>query len=218
MNGLLRKELLLLWRSRAHLFGIFLFGAITLLLFSFGVGPDAALLRKNAAGFLWIALLLASTLTLSESFHSEMENRAMEGLVLLPVDPALLFYAKALVNALQMTLLGFALLPLMVVLYGAGTSDVLMLVLVVVLGAFGIAAPGTLYGAMTAQVRTRQMLLPLLLFPLLVPALLSAVKLTSLLIQGDPMQQIRSWLALLAAFDAIYWSLCGLLYGRVIDE
>jgi heme exporter protein B len=108
--------------------------------------------------------------------------------------------------------------PVMVVLYDAGTTQLLKLLLVIVLGAAGLAAPGTLYAAMTSQVRAKQTLLPLLLFPLIVPALLASVKATSLVILGDPMQQLKSWIGLLAAFDLIYWSLCGLLYGRVVEE
>ncbi|HEX7808579.1 MAG TPA: heme exporter protein CcmB, partial [Thermoanaerobaculia bacterium] len=108
--------------------------------------------------------------------------------------------------------------PVMVVLYDAGTTELLKLLTVIVLGAAGLAAPGTLYAAMTAQVRAKQTLLPLLLFPLIVPALLASVKATSLVILGDPMGQLKSWIGLLFAFDLIYWSLCGLLYGRVIEE
>ena len=84
--------------------------------------------------------------------------------------------------------------------------------------AAGLAAPGTIYAAMTAQVRSKQTLLPLLLFPLIVPALLASVKATSLIILGDPMGQVSAWIKLLTAFDAIYWSLCGLLFGRVVEE
>ena len=86
------------------------------------------------------------------------------------------------------------------------------------LGAAGLSAPGTLYAAMTAQVRAKQTLLPLLLFPLIVPALLASVKATSLVILGDPMGAIKSWVTLLAAFDLLYWSLCGLLYAKVVEE
>ena len=218
MIAALRKELLLQWRTRAQMVAVFVFGATSLLLFSFAVGPNAEDLRKFSAGFLWLGLLLSSTLTLSESYHSEMENRALEGLLLLPSDPRVLYYAKAVANWLQLTLLGIALLPVMVVLYDAGTTRVPLLIGVVALGAAGLSAPGTLYAAMTAQVRSRQTLLPLLLFPLIVPALLASVKATSLLILGDPMESLGSWLTLLAAFDALYWALCGLLYGRVVEE
>jgi heme exporter protein B len=214
----LRKELLLQWRSRAQFLAVFVFGAASLLLFSFAVGPNARALRTFSAGFLWLGLLLSSTLTLAESFHAEMENRALEGLLLLPSDPHALYYGKAIANWLQLTLLGFALVPVMVVLYDAGTLALLQLAVIIILGAAGLSAPGTLYAAMTSQLKAKQTLLPLLLFPLIVPALLASVKATSLAILGDPMQQSRSWIVLLAAFDLIYWSLCGLLYGRVVEE
>ena len=197
---------------------VFVFGATSLLLFSFGVGPNSEVLRQFSAGFLWLGLLLSSTLTLAESFHAEMENRALEGLLLLPADPRALYYGKAIANWIQLSLLGTALVPVMVILYDAGTTRVLSLIGIIILGAAGLSAPGTLYAGMTAQVRAKQTLLPLLLFPLIVPALLASVKATSLVILGDPMHTLRSWLLLLASFDAIYWTLCGLLYPRVVED
>jgi len=214
----LRKEALLQWRTRAQLAAVFVFGASALLLFSFAIGPDSAALRQHSAGFLWLGLLLASTLTLAESFQSEMEQRALEAQLLMPVRPAALFYGKAISNWAQLSLLGFALVPVMVVLYDAGTDRLGALLGVILLGTAGLSAPGTLYAAMTSQARARQTLLPLLLFPLVVPVLLAATRASSLLITGDPMDQARSWIALLACFDAIYWSLCGLLFGRVVED
>jgi heme exporter protein B len=218
LTAALRKELLLQWRTRSQFMAVFVFGAAALLLFSFAIGPNAEALRTFSAGFLWLGLLLSSTLTLAESFHAEMENRALEGLLLLPSNPRALYYAKAIANWLQLTILGVALVPVMVVLYDAGTTQLLKLLAIIILGTAGLSAPGTLYAAMTAQVRAKQTLLPLLLFPLIVPALLASVKATSLVVLGDPMEQSQSWIGLLVAFDLIYWSLCGLLYGRVVEE
>ncbi len=218
MRAALRKELLLQWRTRAQFMSVFIFGATALLLFSFGIGPNSEVLRQFSAGFLWLGLLLSSTLTLAESFHAEMENRALEGLLLLPADPRALYYGKAIANWIQLSLLGSALVPVMVILYDAGTTRLLSLVGIIILGAAGLSAPGTLYAAMTAQLKAKQTLLPLLLFPLIVPALLASVKATSLVILGDPMQTLPRWLLLLCAFDAIYWSLCGLLYPRVVED
>jgi heme exporter protein B len=214
----LRKDLLLQWRTRAQIVAIFLFGATSLLLFSFAVGPNAEALRQFSAGFLWLGLMLSSTLTLAESFQSETEQRALEGLLLLPTPARALYYGKAIANWLQLTLLGVALVPVMVVLYDAGTTRLLGLLGVIALGAAGLSAPGTLYAAMTSQARAKQTLLPLLLFPLVVPVLLSAVKATSLLILGDPMGQSRAWTLLLLAFDVIHWSLGGLLFDRVVED
>jgi heme exporter protein B len=214
----LRKDLLLQWRTRAHVVGVFVFGSVSLLLFSFAIGPNAAALRQHAAGFLWLALLLSSTLALAESFHAETEGRALEGLLLLPADPRALFYAKAIANTLQLSLVGAGLVPVMVILYDAATPRLTGLLGVVLLGSAGLSGPGTFYAAMTSQVRAKQTLLPLLLFPLVVPALLAAVKATSLLVLGDPMGQLGAWVGLLLAFDALYWSLCGLLFGRVVED
>ncbi len=214
----LRKDLLLQWRGRNHLVALFAFGAAALLLFSFAIGPDSLALRQHAAGFLWLGLLLASTLSLAESFEREMEEQALEGLLLLPASARALYYAKAVANWLQLALLGAALVPVMVVLYDAGTLRLLSLLGVILLGTAGLSAPGTLYAAMTAQARARQTLLPLLLFPLVVPVLLAAVKATSLLILGDPMGQLRPWATLLAAFAVIHLSLGGLFFGRVVED
>lgn len=218
LSAAIRKEVLLQWRTKSEMVAVFVFGAAALLLFSFAVGPVAEALRQFSAGFLWLALLLSSTLTLSESFHTEMEHRALEGLLLLPASPRDFYYGKALANWLRLFVLGVALVPVMIVLYDAGTLRIAQLLLVIALGAAGLSAPGTLYAAMTAQLRAKQTLLPLLLFPLIVPALLASVKATSLLLLGDPMGQAGSWLLLLLAFDAIYWALCGLLFGRVVEE
>ena len=218
MIAILRKELLLQWRTRSQLMAVFVFGAAALLLFSFAIGPNSEALRTFSAGFLWLGLLLSSTLTLAESFHAEMENRALEGLLLLPASARAIYYGKTIANWIQLALLGMALVPVMVVLYDAGTTQLIRLLLIILLGSAGLSAPGTLYAAMTAQVRAKQTLLPLLLFPLIVPALLASVKATSLVILGDPMRQGGSWISLLGAFVAIYWSLCGLLFGRVVEE
>jgi heme exporter protein B len=214
----LRKDLLLHWRARAQVVAVFAFGASALLLFSFAVGPQTGVLREQAAGFLWLGLLLSSTLTLAESFHAETEHHALEGLLLLPASARALYYAKALANALALAALGTALVPVMVILYDAATPRIPALLGIVLLGSAGLSAPGTLYAAMTSQARARQTLLPLLLFPLVVPVLLAAVKATALLIHGDPMGQLRSWTLLLVCFNVIHWSLCGLLFERVVED
>ena len=120
----LQKDFLLQWRTRAQVAAIFIFGATSLLLFSFAIGPNAEALRQHAAGFLWLALLLSSTLTLAESFQSEMEQQALEGLLLLPAPARALYYGKALANWAQLALLGLALVPVMVVLYEIGRAHV----------------------------------------------------------------------------------------------
>lgn len=216
--GILRKDLLIEWRARTRPLALASFAFVLLLLFSFAVGADSVALRQNAAAYLWMSVLLSSTLLLASSFQIEVEGGALERLLLLPVEPAALFFGKALANTLQLLGLGAVSLGVAAVLYDApiGHSPGL-LASALVLGAAGVAAPGTLYAALTARLASRQLLLPLLLFPLIVPALLAAVKASSLALLGDPMEQAPAWLSLLGCFDLIYWSLCGVLFGKVIE-
>ena len=218
--AVLAKDLLLEWRGRARMLAVFLFGIVALTLFSFAAGADSTVLRTTAAGFLVLALLLSSTLALTESFRVENQDRAMEGLLLLPVSPVALFYGKAIGNTLFLALLGPVLAVASVVFYAVDLSPgaLAKFVLLWTLAAAGLAAPGTLYAAMTSQVRSQDVLLPLVHYPLVIPVLLASVKAIDLILAGDPMGQLGSWTTLLAAFAAIYWCLCGVLFPYAIEE
>jgi len=218
--ALLAKYLRVEWRGRVRFLSIVLFGGITLVLFSFAVDADGQAAAVMAPGFLTLALLLSSTLGLSESFRVERENRSLEGLLLLPVEPAILFYAKALGNFLFLALLAPVLLPSAFVIYSmdTGPAGLLGLLGVWLLAAAGLAAPGTLYAAMTSRAASQDVLLPLLLFPLVIPVLIASVKTSALLLHGDPMDQAGSWLLLLLAFDVIYWALGGVLAAVAMEE
>jgi heme exporter protein B len=238
---LLRKDLLIEWRTKARLNSLIFFALATLLLFSFALGPDTVLLRKNAGGYLWLGILFASVLALGESFRVESENNSLDGLRLAPVDARALFLGKALGNTLLLFFLAWMLVPVIVALYDArlGTDVVLGLPggaprswteagaigvrlldlgAVIALGCLAISAPGTIYSAIANNARARDVLLPLLLFPLIVPSLMGATKATTLVIGGDPMGQLNSWLALLLGFNLIYWSLGFALFPRVVED
>ncbi|MBJ94127.1 MAG: transcriptional regulator [Rickettsiales bacterium] len=213
------KDLLLAARGGSRLSGVLFFATMTLLLFSFATEPDPESMRRHAAGYLWLALLLSSLLSLGESFRAEVEDEALEGLRLLPVDPRALFYGKALSNTLFLVGLSLVLLPLSLGLFGAEVkSSPGLLLAFLLLGTAGLAAPGSLYAAMTSRARGQDLLLPLLLFPLVVPVLIASVKGTGLCFSADPMDQRGALLQVLTVFDLIYWSVCGLLFGKVIEE
>lgn len=216
---LLRKDMLIEWRTRARLNALVFFALATLLLFSFALGPDTALLRKNAGAFLWLGILLSSVLSLGESFRVEHENASLDGVRLAPADARALFLAKAGGNTLLLLCLSIVLIPVLIALYDIRIAmSVGQLVGVLVLGCLAISAPGTVYSAIANNARARDVLLPLLLFPLLVPALLAAVKAMNLVLQGDPMLQLGSWIGLLIAFNGIYWGLGMVLFPKVIEE
>lgn len=216
--GVMRKDLALEWRSRARLNAVMYFGVLVLLLFSFAVGPQSQLLARLAPGFLWLAVMLSSVLSLGESMRTESDNAAWEGLRLLPVQPAALFLGKALVNGLFLLFLALMLVPVTMALYGAHlVMGVDRLLATLVAGVAAISAPGTLYTVITTSARARDILLPLLLFPILIPGLLAAVKATTVVMQGDVMGEWGAWMGLLVAFNVAHWSVCTLLFGRVIE-
>ena len=216
--AVLSKDLRLSLRTRAQAAAVFAFAAAALLMLGFAAGPDARALRQLSAGFLWIALLFAAVLALAESFRHEHTRGALLGLRLLGARASTLFFSKALANAALLAALGLALVPLMAVLCDAPPQRVLPLAAIVALGALGLAAPGTFYAAMTSQADGAQVLLPLLFLPLVAPVLLAATRATSLVLLGDPMGQLGSWMGLLAAFDAIFWSLGAVLFGARLEE
>ncbi len=215
----LKKDWQIEWRTRARLTALIFFSGATLLLFSFAMGPDVTSLRAHAHGYLWLGLLFASVLSLGESFRIESENQALTGLVLTPVEPRAIFIGKVLGNASMLFVLSLVLLPITVGLYDVTLTRVPhLLLLVLFLGVLGISAPGTVYSAISANARARDVMLPLLLFPVLVPLLLAAASATKLTFQPDPQDQLGSWLKLLIAFDLIYLSVGFLVFPKIAEE
>jgi len=213
-----RKDLFIERRAVSRSVALLSFAGILLLILSFAIGADSRALQQHAAAYIWIGVLLCSTMLLERSFSLEVEAGALHALILAPVRPAALFYGKALANTVQLLGLSLFTIPLVIVFCDASfDGDGRVLLLTLVLGSAGLSAPGTLYAAMIARMQGRQLMLPLLLFPLVVPVLVAAVKATSLAMLGDPMDQAGGWLALLGCFNLVFWSLSGILFGRVLE-
>lgn len=215
----LGKDLLIEWRTRARLNALVFFALATLLMFSFALGPDTALLRKNAAGYLWLGILFASVLSLGESFRVETENLSLDGLRLAPTNARAIFLGKAVGNTLMLWALSLIITPVTIALYDVTIHEgVFKFLQILMLGCAAISAPGTIYAAIASNARARDVLLPLLLFPVLIPGLLGAVKGTGLILDGDPMHQLNSWMGLLVSFNVLYWSLGFALFPKVIED
>ena len=141
------------------------------------------------------------------------------GLLLTPVEPRAIFLGKVFGNASLLFGLSLLLLPVSVALYDIDLSRApLSLLTVLFLGSIGISAPGIVYSAISANARARDVMLPLLLFPVLVPLLLASVNATRFSLGPDPQEQLGSWLKLLTAFDLIYLSVGFLVFPKVVEE
>jgi heme exporter protein B len=214
----LYKDLVTERRSKASLNALLFFALLLLLLFQFALGPDRERLAAALPGLLWLGLVLAGLLGLGRSFLAELENDCWEGLVLTPGDKSAIYLGKLAGNFLLMLTVEAALLALFGIFYNMDLWGALpALAGVSVLGTVGLAAIGTLFGAITAQVRARELLFPLLLLPVQVPVLLATVKATEAVLAGQSLGEVGHWLKLLAAADVIYL-VVGLLTFEFIFE
>lgn len=214
-----RKDLLLELRSKEVTIATLFFSGLVLVILAFALGPNEAALRNASAGVLWVALAFAGVISASQSYQSELEEGALEQLLLYPVPRATLFLGKLLANWLFMLLLGVLLLPVSAAVFGASLgSNFVWLLLTIALGTLGFSLIATFYAALTANLRARESLLPVLIFPIIVPVILASVRASSdVMLMGNPAEG-RSWVQLLAGFDLVYLVVCTAIFPFVVEE
>jgi heme exporter protein B len=206
-------------RTKANFNAVVFFAGLVLLLFGFALGPDTDALRSAAAGILWLTVLFSGILAFNRSYQLEVDSGALEALLLYPGDRRSIFLGKFLANLSFVLLVEALVVPAAAVLYDLRLAGPLPgLILVLLLGTFGFVALGTFYAAMASRVRAREVMLPLLLFPMLIPLLVGAVKATGAVLAGDPLGEAGSWLRLLVVFDLIFFVAAILIFQYVIEE
>jgi heme exporter protein B len=213
------KDLTTERRSKANFNSVLFLAALMLLMFGFALGPDSATLRTAAAGIVWLTILFSGNLAFHRSYQVEMEGGALESLLLYPGARSSIFLGKLAANLVFVLLVLLALVPIAIILYDIPLATTTpLLFLVIFLGTFGFVTLGTFYASMASRSRAREVLLPLLLFPMLVPVLVASVEATSALLLGDPMGDAGRWIRLLVAFDVIFLGASILAFGAVIEE
>lgn len=212
------KDVMLERRSKETINAVVFFSVLLLFLFEFTLGADRDRLLAVLPGLLWLAVVLAGLLGLGRSFVLERDNDCWEALLLTPGDKGAVYVGKLVGNLLLMALVEVVVLALFTLFMNVDVGRAMPQLLVVLfLGTLGIAAVGTLFGAMTAHVRARELLFPVLLLPVLVPVLLAIVKSTEALLAGQALGDVGHWLQLLIAADVIY-VVAGLLTFDVLLE
>ncbi len=209
------KDLRVELRSRELISVMAIFALLSILVFSFALELDRAAREETVGGVLWVTLIFASLLGLNRSLAQEYDLGNLDALLLAPAPRSAIFVGKFAGNALFTGLVGLLLLPLMTALYGMNLLDG-RLILTALVGVFGFCAVGTLLATMTAQTRAREALLPIAMLPLALPFLLTAVRATKGILTGAAEWQV--WFQLLAGITVIYFVLCLLLYGYVVEE
>jgi len=194
------------------------FALVILLLFSFAFDLDPDTNREIASGLLWLVFAFAGTLLLNRSFARELPNDCLDALIAAPVSPAALFLGKALAN--YVLLLAIEMLSLVVfgIFYNVRwTAQFGELMVVLALGTWALTIMGTIFSALTVNIRLREVMLPILIYPFLVPALMSAIQLTLELMAGRPIGPDKvAWLEMLLGFNVIYTAVSLVLAEHVL--
>ncbi len=214
--GHLRKDLQLEWRSRDSINGMLFFALLVVVVFAMAFDPTAAVSRQIAGGILWVGLLFASVTALNQAWTRELRNRVMDAQRMSPAPPSALFVGKALANMVFVGLVELVLAPLFAVFYNLhplGQAGLLWLVMP--LGTWALVCNGTFFAALGLRTRNRELLLPLILFPISIPALLGMVQATTAILTGE--FEPGSWIRLLLGYDIAFTVVCVLLFETVLN-
>jgi heme exporter protein B len=214
--SIVRKDLALEKRNREILSSMFIFALIVILVFSFSFDLRVESVTQVAPGVLWVAITFAGMLGLARSFVLERDQGCLDGLLLCPVDRSVLYLGKMLSNVLFISITEAIILPLCFALFNLPFR--LLLLPVILLGTVGFSAVGTLVSAMTVHARAREVMLPILLFPIVMPALIAAVKLTAGVLDGQPWTEMKNWLQLLVGFDVIFSVASYVAFDYIVEE
>jgi heme exporter protein B len=219
MGAVVWKDLSAELRSRELISAMLVFALLVILIFNFALDLDPATRREPTitAGVLWVIFVFAGTLGLNRSMAVEKDRGCMDGLLLAPVDRSAIYFGKVLGNLVFMLMVEIIVLPIYSLLYNVNLFNPGLL-MVVLLGSIGYVAVGTLLAAMAVQARTRDILLPILLFPVVLPVILAAVKASTGYLDGLEMAQIRPWLNLLVAYDIIFTAVAFMVFDYVVEE
>ncbi|MGD0797786.1 MAG: heme exporter protein CcmB [Acidobacteriaceae bacterium] len=212
----LRKDIQLEWRSRDSINGMLFFALLVVVVFAFAFDPTAAMSRQIAGGILWVALLFASVTALNQSWTREQRNRVLEAQRMAPSPPSALFLGKALANLLFVAIVEAVLAPLFIVFYNLhALGQGWMLAVVMPLGTWALVCNGTFFAALGLRTRNRELLLPLILFPISIPALLGMMQATTGILSGefDP----GPWIRLLIAYNIAFTTVCLLLFETILS-
>src|SRR6266571_6023076 len=214
-----RKDLLVEFRSRTAILSAAVFVVLVLVVFNFGRDPTAVSNVDLAPSILWVTFTFAAILALNRAFQLELENEALDGLLVAPISRTSLYWAKLIANCVFVGVVECVGLPLFVLFFDVPVGGVLApLVGVIALATVGFVAVGTLFSAMVIRTRFAELMLPVLLLPFLIPPLVGAVQVTARLLAGRPVVEAAGWLKLLTSYVIVFVTLSTLLFPHTVDE
>src|ERR1700740_2979423 len=212
----LRKDIRLEWRSKDALNSMLFFSLLVVVIFSFSFDPLAEESRRIVGGLVWVAFLFAAVVALNQTWARELRNQVLDAYRVSPAPATSLFLAKSVGNFLFVSVLEALMTPLFVVFYNLHVlGPAWQLVPIALLGTWALVVNGTFFAAMSLRTRNREIMLPLLLFPISIPALLAMVEATSSILTGE--FSARFWIVLLAVYDVVFTTGCLLFFGTILQ-
>jgi len=209
------KDLRLEWRSKDALNSMLFFALLVVVIFSFSFDPTAEESRQIAGGLIWVAFLFAAVVALNQTWARELRNQVLDAYRVSPAPANALFLAKAFGNFIFVTVLEALMTPLFIVFYNLrALGPVYQLPIVAVLGTWALVVNGTFFAALSIRTRSRETMLPLLLFPIAIPALLAMVEATGAILTGE--LSAKFWIVLLAAYNVVFTIASLILFESVL--
>ena len=211
----LAKDLRLEWRSKDAINSMLFFALLVVVVFSFSFDPNAEESRQIAGGLVWVAFLFAAVVALNQTWARELRNQVLDAYRVSPAPANSLFLAKALGNFIFVAVLEMLMTPLFIMFYKLRPlGPAWQLIPIAVLGTWAIVVNGTFFAAMSLRTRSREIMLPLLLFPVSIPALLAMVNATAAILTGE--LSAKFWIVLLTTYDVVFTIACLLLFELVL--
>ncbi|MDY6835671.1 MAG: heme exporter protein CcmB [Chloroflexota bacterium] len=211
------KDILSQLRSKDVFTSVLVFALLTIIIFNFAFDLDAESTRTVAPGILWVAFTFAGVLNLNRTFVQEKENGCLDGLLLCPVDRTVIYVGKMVGSFLFMLVVEIIILPIFSILYDFDLF-VPKLIVVTVLATLGFAAIGTIFSAMSANTKARDIMLPILFFPMVTPIIIAAVEASALALENAPWADFSTWLQILIAFDVVFLIVSSLIFEFITEE
>src|SRR6266853_5120042 len=211
----LAKDLRLEWRSKDAINAMLFFALLVVVIFSFSFNPTAEESRQIAGGLVWVAFLFAAVVALNQTWARELRNQVLDAYRVSPAPANSLFLAKALGNFIFVAVLEMLMTPLFIMFYKLRPlGPAWPLIPIAGLGTWAIVVNGTFFAAMSLRTRSREIMLPLLLFPVSIPALLAMVNATTAILTGE--LSLKFWIVLLTTYDVVFTIACLLLFELVL--
>ncbi len=212
-----RKDALSEMRTREIVFSVLVFTLLVIVIFNFAFGASQETIELVAPGILWVTFAFAGVLSLNRSFIPEKEEGCLEGLMVCPISREAIYVGKMLGSLLFMLIIEAIALPIFAFLFNLDVLS-LQLIVITVLTTIGFVAVGTLFSALAVNTKAREMVLPILFLPIVVPIIICAVKASGLVLSGESWIGVSSWLQIIAAFDVIFLVVSFLIFTYVIEE